>query len=153
MTTENIERLYNQHLAELRAFAQAMCQNDTDADDIVQDVFLSVLQNAGNIEEKGAKAYLYRSVHNRTIDFYRKTTTHNDAITNLEVADCDSEGYPELHKSIACLPDRQAVAIYLHFWQKLSREQVADEMQIPVRTVDTLLYRAKNKLREMMRNG
>lgn len=153
MTTENIERLYTQHVNELRAFAQAMCQNETDADDIVQDVFLSVLENAGNIEEKGAKAYLYRSVHNRTIDFYRKTTTHNDAITELEIADCDSETHPELHKSIACLPDKQAVAIYLHYWKKLDYEQIADEMQCPINSVHSLLYRAKNKLREMMRNG
>jgi len=153
MTNTEIGKLYQDRFLEVQAFAYAMCQNTEDAEDIVSQVFAEMLENAGNIDPLGAKQYLYRSVHNRTINHYKKNVNHNDAISELEITDCDSETHPELHKSIACLPDSQAVAIYLSFWKKLSREQIADEMQIPIRTVDTLLYRAKNKLREMMRNG
>jgi len=153
MTNTEIGKLYQDRFLEVQAFAYAMCQNKEDAEDIVSQVFAEMLENAGNIDPIGAKQYLYRSVHNRTINHYKKNVNHNDAISELDITDCDTESYPELHKSIACLPDRQAVAIYLHYWQKMSLDQIANEMQIPTNTVNTLLYRAKNKLREMMRNG
>jgi len=153
MTQENIEKLYTQHFDELKAFAMAMCQNAEDAEDIVQDVFVSVIDNAGNIDEKGAKSYLYRAVHNKTIDHYRKNTTHNEAIADVDEVQCSNEDYPQLHNAIKDLPDRQAVAIYLHYWKQMDYEAIANEMQCPINTVNTLLYRAKNKLRELMTNG
>jgi len=153
MTQENIEKLYTQHFDELKAFAMAMCQNAEDAEDIVQDVFVSVIDNAGNIDEKGAKSYLYRAVHNKTIDHYRKNTTHNEAIADIDEIQGSDEDYPQLHNAIKDLPDRQAVAIYLFYWKHMSYEQIAIEMECTIKAVDRLLDKAKGKLRELMTNG
>lgn len=151
MTHSEIEKLYKDNYEAVKSFAMAMCQNNIDAEDIVQEAFLSILENSGNIDGKGAKQYIYRAVHNKAIDFYRsKAIKKEQASDEFPQIDIDCQDHSELHKALADLPDRQAVAIYLHYWKKMSYNEIAEDMQIPIRTVDTLLYRAKNKLRELM---
>lgn len=151
MTNKAIETLYTEHYTELKAFAFAMCQSNEDAEDIVSEVFCEIVENAGNLDISSPKQYLYRAVHNRTINHYKANKTKNNKeLDCLDTQDMDSESYPDLHNAIKELPDRQAVAIYLHYWKKMSYNEIAQDMQIPIRTVDTLLYRAKNKLRELM---
>lgn len=153
MTNKIIETLYTSHFEELKAFAYAMCQSNEDAEDIVSQVFAEILDNAGNLELNHPKQYLYRSVHNRTINHYKRQAQRSDAYSECLPDQDECQEYPELHNAIKDLPDRQAVAIYLHYWKQMDYEAIANEMQCPINTVNTLLYRAKNKLRELMTNG
>lgn len=153
MENKMIESLYTQHFDELKAFAYAMCQSPEDAEDIVSQVFTEILENAGNLEIAHPKQYLYRSVHNRTINHYKRNSQRAEAYSECLPDQDECQEYPELHNAIKDLPDRQAMAIYLFYWKHMSYEQIAEEMQAPLKTVDCLLYRAKNKLRELMTNG
>ena len=151
MTHSEIEKLYQGNYEAVKSFAIAMCQNDIDAEDIVQDAFLSILENAGNIDGKGAKQYLYRAVHNKAIDFYRsKANKKEQYVDEFPQIDTDCQDHSELHKALSELPDRQAMAIWLKYWKNMSYEDIATEMECTVAAVEGLLDRAKNKLRELM---
>jgi len=151
MTNKAIETLYIEHYTELKAFAFAMCQNNEDAEDIVSEVFCEIVENAGNLDISSPKQYLYRAVHNRTINHYKANKSRNTKeIDTFECQDIDCEDYPELHKALSELPDRQAMAIWLKYWKNMSYEDIAIEMECTVAAVEGLLDRAKNKLRELM---
>jgi len=151
MTHSEIEKLYQDNYEAVKSFAIAMCQNDIDAEDIVQDAFLSILENSGNIDGKGAKQYLYRAVHNQAIDFYRsKANKKEQSVEEFPQIDTDCQDHSELHKALSELPDRQAMAIWLKYWKNMSYEDIAIEMECTVAAVEGLLDRAKNKLRELM---
>jgi len=151
MTHSEIEKLYQDNYEAVKSFAIAMCQNDIDAEDIVQDAFLSILENSGNIDWKGAKQYLYRAVHNQAIDFYRsKANKKEQSSEEFPQIDTDCQDHTELHKALSEIPDRQAMAIWLFYWKQMSYDDIATEMELTVEAVRCLLYRAKNKLRELM---
>ena len=78
--------------------------------------------------------------------------------TTWEVEDIDelaarsAAGYegPEqldaLREALATLPERQRRAILLREWQGLSYAEIADELQLSVSAVETLLFRARRSL-------
>lgn len=153
MTQQEYEHLYMTTLSTVIAYAETMCGSHEDAEDIAQDAFVSMLDNLPNIDYKGSKSYLYTSIHNRVIDLFRRNKTKQEVTyTDSICTDIDCDEYPELHSAITNLPAKQASAIYLYYWKQMNYAEIANELNISERAVHPLLWRAKNKLREIMIN-
>ena len=56
-----------------------------------------------------------------------------------------------LEKEIAALPQRQRTALHLCFDADLSNQEAAEVMGIQVKALQSLLMRAKTRLKERMR--
>jgi len=144
-------------------------QNEGDAEDATQEVFVKIHQQLHKFKGKSnLKTWVYRITINYCLDFLRAQKrqkrfgfiysifqpnfdVNKKALTNFNhpgVQLEDEEAVAELFKKISELPEKQKTALLLKSMEGLSQKQIADIMQLSVKAVESLLSRAKKKLKE-----
>lgn len=128
------------------------------AEDAVQDVYLSMLQNPDRFAgASGLKTYLYRMVINRSIDLRRRrgrfggilekvmgdslfTTRPHDVYEVKEI----------VRRLVHSLDPQFAVPFILAEVEGMSYEEIAEIRGMPLNTVRTRIYRCREKLRKKL---
>jgi RNA polymerase sigma-70 factor (ECF subfamily) len=129
-STEALSCIYQKYLDDLLTLAVGLLNDPYEAEDVVQDVFVSFVKSAKNFKLRGSlKAYLATSVVNRVRDRIRKKRTKSLDRDRLE-ADIDVQG-----------PDQSL--IYSEQWQRLIR--ALDEL--PYKQREVILLRLKSEMR------
>lgn len=153
--------LVSRHVDRAFSIALRILGSRADAEDVVQDTFLKVWIHRGRWEHGRAKfsTWLYRVVMNRSIDLHRRPRTENvDAIP--EPMDSRPDAVSVLHRSevtamleaaMAELPEQQRVAVILSYHESMSNAEIADVMDTTVAAVESLLKRARQQLKSMLR--
>lgn len=156
-------RLVSRHIDRVRRVSKAYVGSLADADDIAQEVFLSVWRNAGKWQAGEARfsTWLYKVTTNRCIDHARRRRLKSwiglDRIEAIFSSGDDPErqlaGRDDLAlagRAVAALPERQRMAILLSVVAELANPQIAETMEISTGAVEQLLVRARRTLREQM---
>lgn len=143
-------------------------QNEQDAEDVTQDVFIQVYESLNEFKaDAKLSTWVYRIAVNKALDFERKKkslkrggflkrifhTTEADEPVSFQhpgVALDKKEDAAALFKAISKLPESQRVAFLLLKTEGLSYSEVADIMQITVQAVESLLARAKLNLKKYL---
>ncbi len=141
-----------------------------DAEDVAQEVFIDAYKSISSFRgDSSLSTWLYRLSMNKSLDLIRARKRKkrgsgllsffgNEEMSRLNVADTkqpheqleEDERRQILMSAIEKLPDRQKQAIVLSKFEGLSQEQVAEVMETTVSSVESLLVRAKKKLRELL---
>lgn len=133
--------------------------NRTEAEDIVQEIFLKILESRRQFSDAGhAKAYLIRCVINRCHD-YNKSARRRNSIALSEAEEnrlpADSGGFTdELTRSVleavqTLRPEYRDV-IYLYYYEEYTIREIAAILHKSSNTVSTWLNRARKQLREVL---
>jgi RNA polymerase sigma-70 factor (ECF subfamily) len=139
----------------LGIYVQRMTGDDQAAQDIVQDVWLSVLRGIGRLRD-GSKlrAWLFGIARHRLMDWWREqyaTPILNDVdVTAIAAEDPPADLEAELktmEHELARLPVIEREALTLFYLKELSLAEVAEVLGIPVGTVKSRLFRARQWLR------
>lgn len=151
--------LSRRHLRSVIALARHITRNVADAEDIAQDAMLRVWINAPRWQPLASfRTWLTRVVVNLCLDRKRRVTPlpletagdpvddAPDARDRMESAESDLN----VARAIDELPARQRAAIALSYREGLSNAEVADILETSVSAVETLLVRAKQKLRDKL---
>ena len=144
----------------------------SEAEDLTQEVFLSVWRSAGTYKPKAKfTTWLYRIAVNLCINRQRSlrirkwfTASNPDSrpqspngrfVANMGVTQRTPEDdlmqlelSQQLGKALAGLPTSQRLAVILKFYDELSYHEIAQILGRSVSAVDSLLVRAKKKLRK-----
>lgn len=133
---EAVIRLYNSMRNILLNVAFNVNGNLNDAEDIVHDVFVKVIQEEDEEKVKNAKLYLIRMTRNRAIDYLRKRKKEFD-IDKSEViiqADSSEESVSFLFTNnlINRLPQPEAEIVRLRVVGELNFREIADILNISV---------------------
>jgi RNA polymerase sigma-70 factor (ECF subfamily) len=151
------ENLFRQHYNELSNYAYSILKNREDAEDAVQDVFIKVWQKDPTIiNNDGIKFYLLTATRNTCISFLRKQAgqynTTPDQLVNIaadEPATSVSVDYNALVKNALALLPPQCLAIFkLSRFARLTYQQIADELNLSVKTVENQMGKALKLMRE-----
>ncbi len=142
------------------------------AEDIVQDVFLYVWENREKLYvSDGFHSYLFQSAYTRCLDYFKKNLSiekyhsvtyekymedyqnllkgDNPVIEELSVKDF----YRRLYELLEHLPAQRREVFILTYIKGLSTKEIAEQVQIPQRTVESHLYLALRFLKgHMSRN-
>ncbi len=135
-----------------------------DAEDLAQDVFLSVFRGlAGFKGDARFTTWLYRIAWNRCADWLRRNRKPGRRTVPLEEADDVADGRTDpsaetvgrderrrLRRALDGLDERYRSVIELAGVQGLSYAEVGAALGLPVKTVETRLYRARRRLRERL---
>jgi len=141
-----------------------------DAEDVAQEVFIEVFKSIDNYRGDAAlSTWLYRLSVNKSLDFIRQKKRQKRGSglvqvveqSDLENMSISSKQLPSdqieeqerkmiLHQAINKLPERQKVAVFLSKIEEMAQQEVADIMKTSVSSVESLLVRAKRKLKEML---
>lgn len=133
------------------------CLSESDLDDVAQEVFLRLLRydNVELIEHP--QAYLFRMAANVAGEWSMRSR-HRYPHDARWLDDLEAESDPEhelaretahqrLRQGLASLPARQREVLRLHFGEGLTRAQIAERLEITVRSVKRDLINAYATLR------
>ncbi len=144
-----------------------------EADDIVQEVFIKLWENAPKLELRDTKlsTWLYRVTLNYAINLTRRnkfkslfedlsqfTRKSDDGTIEFQIEDKQNKNPEELTENkelgeiikiaVNRLPKKQRIAFVLTKYRGLSSKEVAEIMEISPGNVDILVHRAKKALQK-----
>ncbi len=127
------------------------------AEEIAQDVFLSLHRNLGALESAAHAAHWLRKVAvQRSIDAARRRSRRPQVALDdvAEPGERPAPGDPLLgellRKLIATLPEGQRMAMVLRYQEDLDPSEIAAVMGIPLGTVKSHIQRSLALLREKL---
>lgn len=136
--------------------------NQFDAEDIVQEVFLSVYKKLSDFDRNYEKAWLCKIAANKCLDFLKRAGRRSiptDETFFLDMTGMDflpEEDYlnREAKQRVYTLCEQlkspyKEVAIQ-HFYYELSVQEIAAKAGKNVKTIQTQVYRAKAMLKKHM---
>jgi RNA polymerase sigma-70 factor (ECF subfamily) len=154
--TENYEKLVayaNGYLFDLQA-----------SEDVVQDVFIYIWENAHRLEiTTSLKGYMAVMVKNRCINLLKsvKITDRENlfdltiSLTSENIYETEDNEkkeilYNKILKVLDTLPDKMQQIVKMKLIQGYKYQEIAKEMDISVNTVKTQLKRAKSKILQLI---
>lgn len=157
---EAFEELMHRHVRQLHAFVFRLCQNTSEAEEIVQEAFMRVWSRARTWIPKRVKftTWLFQIARNLCIDRFRKQTATLDSSIDWDLipdesTDRNKELVLALHQAVQELPERQRTALVLCQIEGWSQSEVADVMKASVEAVESLIARARRTLRTKLQES
>ena len=131
---------------------------DRDAEDIVQDVMLSIFDKADvTIPIENLAAYVYRSLRNKVIDIFRKREEILSLSDVIGDARSDTERVVErkelmdfVFRAIDSLPDVQRAVLIATENEGWSFRELSEEWEIPIGTLLARKSRALQHIRKKL---
>jgi len=153
--------LYRRRHHDVYRFAFAMAKSRSFAQDVTQEVFLNVLENAGRFDgAKGSvRAWLFGCARYVTLDRLRLERRWTDDLpADLAAQDSDERLLADqralrLHAAIARLPVEYREALVLFELQELTYAETAAVLDCPVGTVRSRLHRGRALLATLLDEG
>ena len=153
------EKIFREYFKSLHAYAYTFMKDDEQAEEVVQNVFCRIWEKRGQLSPDGSlKAYLYRSVHNESLNYlkHQKTRavfqvhhtnngeqTGNEASEKVMVAELDVH----IQKALNELPLQCRTIFQLSRFENLKYKQIADQLNLSVKTVENQMGKALKVLR------
>jgi len=159
------------HMEALKTFAFHLTYSEADANDLVQETYLKAHKFIENYHAgTNAKAWLFKILKNAYINEYRKKSKRpqrvdfENVVNYLEDPDksgktfqdpqpdiYDSEMGDEVTLAINALPLDFKEVILLCDVEGFSYEEIAKILELPIGTVRSRLFRARNVLKEKLK--
>jgi RNA polymerase sigma factor (sigma-70 family) len=157
--------LYQSYAPKLLTYLCKHILSRQDAEDVLLDIFLTVLQHEAELmelPEERRRAWLWTVTRNRQIDFHRHRMRRQQVPLELITDMVDEARTPEqavlrceedeqLHHWLQRLSPQQQEVLVLRFAGELRCTEIAAILNKPEGTVRTVLSRALDKLRGMAR--
>jgi len=140
--------------------ALRMLGTTQDAEDVTQTVFLNAFTKLGTYDPKYRFfSWVYRMTVNESLNALKrrkKTVTLEDVLVDPALGaapDRAAEAEDRVGKALMSLkPDDRAVVVLSHF-VSFSYQEIAEVLEIPVKTVKSRLYTARERLRLALGEG
>ena len=154
--------LFARHRTRVFRFVLRRVRSEAMAEELVNEVFLAVWQQAGKFEGKSSATTLMLSIaHNKAVSSLRKRREESmDEDAAGEIPDDADSAETTLAKGgkaaalrvcLNKLPDDQRVVMDLVYYHEQSVKEVAEILGIPEATVKTRMFYARKKLSDMLK--
>jgi RNA polymerase sigma-70 factor (ECF subfamily) len=151
--------------------AVKLTKNESDAEDVVQDVFLTILEKIGGFREEAAlSSWIYRVTVNASLMKLRKRSRRNwesldenlprflddgyrgnpviDGRTHPDAVALSSEALELIRRAISRLPEKYRLPFLLQNFEGQSLKEIGEAMDLTIPTVKIRLHRARLFLRQ-----
>ena len=160
---DSFKQLFETWYALLVAFANKYVLNLELARDIVQELFVHLYENRRNlIITASLKSYLFQSVQNRCLNHlkshqlheahHKKLTESMDHSIHLEDQVLETEMEHVIFQNVNKLPDQCKRIFLLSRMEGKRNMEIAEELRISKRTVETQISKALKILREALKH-
>jgi RNA polymerase sigma-70 factor (ECF subfamily) len=161
-TDENafMEAVFRRYYAPLGRTVNRMVHDPQATDDILQDVFLKIWHNRKSLAfTYSIKSYLYRAAINAALNYLEKSK-RTVGMEDGEFAEPTAEGAEDaLHlrevesrvqAAIDTLPPACKTIFVLSRYEEMSYKEIAESMQISVKTVENQMGKALRQLKQYL---
>jgi RNA polymerase sigma-70 factor (ECF subfamily) len=157
--------LYRRYSPSAFGLANRILGDQTMAEEVLQEVFLSVWRRAGAFDPArgSVRSWLFAQIHHRSVDVVRREEaerrrsrgTVEPEATEEDVEDVIEESWlsarrENVKSALTSLPPEQRQVIELAYYNGLTQTQVADAMGVPLGTVKSRTLAAMRRLRQAL---
>jgi len=153
------ELFYKKYCKQLFALAYRYVNHMQIAEEIVHDVFITIWNKADKLNiQYSMKSYLFKSVVNSSLNHIKKEKNllekktaylalqDRESVTNQDTEE-DEVLLNKLEEALALLPEKCKQVMYLSRFGKLKQQEIADQMDISIKTVKNHLTYGFQKIR------
>jgi RNA polymerase sigma-70 factor (ECF subfamily) len=171
-TNQAYGRLLDEYQQKVFSTCISFVPNQEDAEDIAQEVFIEVFNSVGKFKgDSKLSTWIYRISVNKCLEFIRKKNTKKrfgfmQTLMGNEISMDRSSYFTEfnhpgiqlenkeksqiLFAAINKLPEAQRIVYTLNKVDDLSYQEVSDITQKSISSIESLLFRAKKNLRDIL---
>ena len=155
-------RLFDHFAPRIKAYMRRLGTDDASAEDLVQEVMLTVWHRAHLYDRRQAalSTWIFTIARNKRIDRLRRErrpdllledpSFERDPKPSAEGEAVTRQIEARLRAAVAELPEEQAALLRICFYEDKSHRTIADEQGLPLGTVKSRLRLALAKLRRML---
>lgn len=144
--------LARRHAPAVYRLAYARTGSRADAEDVMQEVFLRLVKAGPDFDsEEHAKAWLLRVASNCANDLFRLPWRRREAPLADDLPAPEAPETGSVTEAVLSLPARYRIPIHLYYYEDLSVAEIARTIGKSEGTVKSRLFRARNLLRERLR--
>lgn len=167
-TTNNqaqiIAAFYTVHQNELVNFATSRLGNREEAEDLVQDAFIKMITFEGIINEATIKSFAYTNTANKVKDLLRRRIFRHQMEESkkyeMELQHSHAERLAEYHDTLRIvnqnvdkLSPTCAKVYRMSLFDDMTAGDIAEELQVSKRTVESQLFTSRKQMRAMMQEA
>jgi RNA polymerase sigma-70 factor (ECF subfamily) len=155
------EYVFKKHFKDLHAYASAILKDTSEAEEIVQNVFYKLWEKQDRLQIKQSlTSYLYRSVYHESLNHlkrakiklayqsYAKNSMEDSSNADEKISLRELE--QRLEKALNELPEKCRTVFQLSRFEELKYQEIADRLQISVKTVENHMGKALKLLRHKL---
>ena len=163
--------LVNEHQRKVLNTCYRFLNNKEDAEDLTQEVFLEVYKSISSFRgESKISTWIYRIAVTKSLDFIRKKKrkkrftilkrVFSDDTIKSEIPDKtnlnpvkkveEQDRIRILNEALESLPQNQRAAFTLSKYDEMSYKEIAEILNTTIPSVESLIHRAKNKLKKKL---
>lgn len=152
-------QLYKLYYKTMYSVSMRIINDEMEAEDVMQEAFLSAFEKIDTYKgEVSFGAWLKKIVINRSLDHLKKKRVKFEEVTEkteripdyqMEIKEVDVN---QIKKAIQQLPDGYRVVLSLYLIEGYDHEEISQILEISNSASRTQLLRAKNKLREQLKD-
>jgi RNA polymerase sigma-70 factor, ECF subfamily len=156
---DSFTRLFEHYAPRLKSFLLRMGTDATQAEELAQEVMITVWRKAGQYDRRQASVstWIFRIARNRRIDAFRRQKSLDADADDPSLAPAELP-HPEgayqaretedvVRAAMKILPDDQLTLLKAAFFDGLSHSEIATRMNLPLGTVKSRIRLAFQKLR------
>lgn len=146
---------------------QIMVENTSDVEDVVHDAMISLIDHLSIIDFKDeirVRNFCGIVARNKAIDYCRKIGIRAIPMDEIYIAPANENDDPEaivvnedtykiILDAIKNLDDKYRDVCLLKYVNELNDREISDVLNIPLKTVNTRVYRGREILRDTLRKG
>ncbi len=163
--SDALSQLYDQYSGMLLGLAYKILGRQSDAEEVLQEVFLQVWRQATRYDSKRSSlsTWLVLITRSRSIDRLRSRRVIDKTVTAAEQEKTHQHTSPQgakdvfkherrrrLDAELAKLPSEQRQVLEMAFFQGMTQSEIANKTGIPLGTVKTRTLLAMRKLRKAL---
>ena len=153
------ETVYKKYFQTLYAYALSIVKNEMMAEEIVQNVFYKIWEKASSLNFRSSLvAYLFRAIYNESLNhlkhlkvrsenklhiIYRTDISDETASNKIQVKELELK----LQSALNELPEQCRTVFQLSRFEELRYREIADKLQISIKTVENHMGKALKLLR------
>lgn len=151
---DEFERLLEDDYRSVERYVRFRLVSKTDAEDVLQEIYMTAWQKFDQLKKKDSfKSWIISIARNKCNDYFRKKAKQLEIpigiITEKEFS-YSRFGISEISvvkDTLDLLGDRDKQILYLYFWKELPQAEIAEKLNIPLGTVKSRLFTAKQNFK------
>jgi len=156
------EALFRDYYPFLCMYCTRLLKDASAAEEIVQELFVRLWEKRSQtIIDTSVKNYLFRAVKNHCLNYIKHSHIKNEynrkmleasELSSFETEEPDTDLIKIIDESIASLPDKRREIFRLNREEGLKYREIAEKLNISIKTVETQMGLALKTLREKLRD-
>lgn len=158
------EMIFKSYYQPLCRYAYTFLQDKEEAEEVVQSVFITLWEKRKNLDiQTSFKAYVYRMVRNSCLNQIKHEKVKQQHVAHeLAVAEVSHESVSEkvnaseltdkISEAMKVLPEQCRLVFQLSRFEEMKYQEIADHLQISVKTVENHMGKALKIMREQLKD-